>query len=132
MCQASTQLPLNPENSKFSSSQYGAFYFSHSTGSAINDIAGNLYDITVQSLCELNKNNYTRLFDCSRFNGLGLVVSTNFTAPHASLFYQGLADEAIIKTAVGNDHSIKVTIDPLPFTSNEDENVKAADAFSAW
>ena len=71
-------------------------------------------------------------FDCSRFIGLGLMISTNFTAPHASVLYQALADEAIIKAGAGADHNIKVIIDPLPFTAFEEGIKKSGDAFSAW
>ncbi len=71
-------------------------------------------------------------FDCSRFIGLGLMISTNFTAPHASILYQALADEAIVKAGAGADHSIKVTIDPLPYTALEDDIKKGGDAFNAW
>lgn len=60
------------------------------------------------------------------------MISTNFTALHASLLYQGVADEAIMKAAVGSDHSIKMTIDPLPFTKVESDIVDAGDSFFVW
>lgn len=60
------------------------------------------------------------------------MISTNFTAPHASILYQALADEAIVKSGAGSDHSIKVTIDPLPYTAFEDGISQSSDSFNAW
>ncbi len=60
------------------------------------------------------------------------MISTNFTAPHASLLYQALADEAIVKAGAGSDHSIKATIAPLPYTDVEDGISKSGDSFNAW
>ena len=130
--QASIQLPLNNEVLNIPSSQYGNYYFTHTADSVIdgNNIA---YNTAVASLCEDNKLNFTTNdFNCSRFSGLGMVISTNFTALHASLLYQGVADEAIMKAAVGNDHSIKMTIDPLPYTSVETQITESGDAFTLW
>jgi len=128
--EASKQLPKNPTASVFGSSQYGGFYFSHSANSIINNTATKLYREEVQSLCDVSE--FTEDFDCSRFAGLGMVISTNFTAPHASLLYQALADEAIMKTALGEEYVIQPAIKPLPFTYTEDGYAKAQDAFTAW
>ncbi len=70
--------------------------------------------------------------DCSNFNGIGYVVSTNFTAPHGSLLYQSVADEMIIRDALGEGYSIKPSVHPLPITKFESEFAQAEDAFTAW
>lgn len=130
--EASEQLLGNVDEFKLEASQYGAFYFTHSVGSYINGVANDLYETAVENLCSTNGGDIINGFDCARFSGLGLIVATNFTAPHASLVYQALADEAIVNSAVGADHSIKVTIDPLPYTELEETFTGAADAFNAW
>ncbi len=63
----------------------------------------------------------------------GYVVSTNFIALHASLLYQLLADQTIIRKALGdNEYNIKATIHPLPFTSTEDQILQSENSFIAW
>jgi hypothetical protein len=107
-------------------------YFTHTLSSVINSTQ-ELFQSTVESLCAVNKIGLFGSFDCSNFAGIGYVVSTNFTAPHASLLFQGLADESIIRQALGdNDFKIKSTIHPLPITKVEGRLAQAEDSFSAW
>ena len=114
-------------------SKYGALYFTHQSGTTI-DGNSDQYGTTVQKLCEDNIANNTNMkgTNCSNFAGIGYVVSTNFTAPHASLLYQSIADEMIIRDALSEDYSIKPSIHPLPLTKFESEFTQAEDAFTAW
>jgi len=125
-------------------SRYGALYFTHDKYSNITTesysfttytttkaTTNQSYSDLIQEACNgsLNDKNY----DCSVYEGLGYVVSTNFTALHASMLFQALADEAIIRTALeSNDIDIKATIHPLPITKPEAGFQQAADAFTAW
>jgi len=60
-------------------------------------------------------------------------VSTNFTALHAPLFFQGVADENIIREALNDeDYTIKATIHPLPITQLEGQFSQAENTFAAW
>lgn len=57
---------------------------------------------------------------------------TNFTAPHAPLLYQSLADEAIANRVLEDKISISATVHPLPLTSLETSYAKAEDSLMAW
>jgi hypothetical protein len=58
--------------------------------------------------------------NCTRFQGLSYIVSTNFTSLHSSLVYQTLADEAILRHSLGDDtFSIKSSVHPLSITKVE-------------
>lgn len=132
--QASIQLPKNPKEKDFGETQYGALYFTHTLSSVIES-SQELFQSTVESLCEgfPAKESLYGSFSCANFAGLGYVVSTNFTAPHASLLFQGFADEAIIREALDdNEYKIKTTIHPLPITKIEGEFSQAENSFSAW
>jgi len=70
---------------------------------------------------------------CSAFGGIGIVIQYNYTALHVAPLFQVLADEAIARTALGDDtFNIECTIDPLPMTASEDSYGKADDTFMAW
>lgn len=118
-------------------SQYGALYFTNDGYSNFSDTSDSnktvlrSYSETVQEACNSALINTTH--DCSVYKGLGYVVNTNFTALHASVLFQTLADEAVIRTALeSNDYDIKTTIHPLRITDAENKVKKSADAFSAW
>jgi len=119
-------------------SQYGALYFANDrfsniseTTTAATTVANRSYSESVQKACNISLINAT--YDCSVYEGLGYVVNTNFTALHASVLFQTLADEAIIRTALeSNDYDIKTTIHPLRITDLENGIQQGTDAFSAW
>lgn len=125
---ASMALPENYDDI-IEASQYGAFYFTHSENSYLNNDQSSLFSNVASLVCAQKGIDG---FDCSRFLGLGLMISTNFTAPHAAIMYQALADEAIVRAGTGINYNIKATIDPLPYTDVEEGIRKSADAFSIW
>ena len=103
-------------NTNFSASQYGASYFTHDKYTNITDNATN--SITNQSYSDLVEEVCNDLLDdsesCEAYKGIGYVVSTNFTALHASILFQAVADESIVRTALqSNDIDIKVTLHPF-------------------
>jgi len=115
--------------------QYGAVYFSHALNSIIRATTVSYID-TISELCE-NNVPIEILYDfpalCNLFQGQGYVVATNFTAPHASLLFQGLVDEAIIRAATSDDDfSINTNIHPMPVTKVENDFANAESSFSAW
>jgi hypothetical protein len=94
---------------------------------------GTSYNDAVFQSCTNNRGNYTTEDDCEKFRGIGYDVRYNFTALHSSLLYQAVADEAIVRNAIGvDDFSIKPTIYPLPITRFEEKVGAAQDSFSAW
>ena len=82
--------------------------------------------------CRNNPSDYRTKEECHNFEGISYVVVTNFTAPHAALLYQAIADEAIINDAVDDKISISATIHPLPHTALEDSFTAAEDSLLAW
>eukprot|EP00550_Attheya_septentrionalis_P003060 CAMPEP_0198282180 /NCGR_PEP_ID=MMETSP1449-20131203/2021_1 /TAXON_ID=420275 /ORGANISM="Attheya septentrionalis, Strain CCMP2084" /LENGTH=1933 /DNA_ID=CAMNT_0043978311 /DNA_START=256 /DNA_END=6057 /DNA_ORIENTATION=+ len=121
----------------FASTQYGALYFTHDSSSTINasNVAppGTSYNDAAFQACTNNPGNYTTEDDCENFRGIGYDVRYNFTALHSSLLYQAVADEAIVRNAIGSqDFSILATIHPLPITRFEEKAGAAQDSFSAW
>lgn len=78
----------------FAATQYGALQFTHDRFSQTD---GANYSDTVIARC----NAFHTLFDpdfvdasyCDKYAGVGYVVNYNFTAVHASLIYQALADQ---------------------------------------
>ena len=119
--QASKILPSISSSVGFSSSQYGAIFFTHESDSLISGQNLSLsYNDAVMSQCRSSTpSNYTS--DCSRFvGGISYLVSTNFTSLHSSLVYQALADEAILRKSLSDDtYSIQSSIYPLPITKVE-------------
>eukprot|EP00978_Attheya_sp_CCMP212_P013362 scaffold33622_cov51-Attheya_sp.AAC.3 len=116
----------------FASTQYGALYFTHDSSSTIEASNASYNDAAFQA-CTNNPGNYTTEDDCENFRGIGYDVRFNFTALHSSLLYQAVADEAIVRNALGvDDFKVRVTIHPLPITRFEEKAGAAQDAFSAW
>jgi hypothetical protein len=75
--------------------------------------------------------NYTT--ECSRFNGVGYTIQYNFTAIHASLLFEQVANEALVRRGTNNaDITIETIISPLPVTSSEEKIGAGIDAFLAW
>jgi ATP-binding cassette subfamily A (ABC1) protein 1 len=115
--------------------QYGAVYFTHALNSLIRSTSVSYID-TVSELCESNVPIETLdVFPalCNLFQGQGYIVATNFTAPHASLLFQGLVDEAIVRAATNdNEISIDANIHPMTVTKLENDFANAESSFSAW
>lgn len=92
----------------FAASQYGALHFTHDR---FSQTGGANYSDTVIARC----NAFHTLFDpdfvdasyCDKYAGVGYVVNYNFTAVHASLIYQALADQVSL---LGNSNSVKSSI----------------------
>lgn len=92
----------------FAASQYGALHFTHDR---FSQTGGANYSDTVIARC----NAFHALFDpdfvdasyCDKYAGVGYVVNYNFTAVHASLIYQALADQVSL---LGNSNSVKSSI----------------------
>lgn len=91
------------------------------------------YSEAAISRCLQQKGNYTTEEDCLAYDGIGYVIQYNYTAIHAAPLYQMLADEAIVREAIGdNDFRIQTVIHPLPVTDAEGNIGQADDAFAAW
>mmetsp|Transcript_3366 Transcript_3366/g.4864 ORF Transcript_3366/g.4864 Transcript_3366/m.4864 type:complete len:1961 (-) Transcript_3366:133-6015(-) len=115
---------------KYKATQYGALYFSHDMDSVVGDAS---YDEAVVADCQSSDFSDYRDNACENYAGIGYVVGYNFTSFHASLVYQALADEAIVREATGDDDiSIRATIHPMPITQVEKSFGQAEDAFTAW
>eukprot|EP00536_Pseudo-nitzschia_multiseries_P003231 jgi/Psemu1/284283/fgenesh1_pg.48_\ len=96
-------------------------------------VVGMNYAEAVVSKCLEQAGNYTTEADCEALAGIGYVVQYNYTAIHAAPLYQKLADEAIVREAIGDtEFKIKSVIHPLPVTNYEDSLGEADDAFTAW
>ena len=119
----------------FAASQYGALYFNRVSSSRIisetDAFDGEGYNVTSLDKC-LSSDFIYRLRDqCFNYQGVSYIVSTNFTALHAPLLYQAIADQALINEVV-DDVTISVTINPLPLTNHESNYIDSANAFTAW
>lgn len=113
--------------------KYGAIWFTHELDSIMND--GRSYRDTVVAQCQTvsSRVNYSSAEDCQFYGGMGYVIQYNFSAVHVSPMYQALADEALVRYAIGNPNFvIESTIAPLPITAKEETFGKAEDAFLAW
>ena len=98
-----------------------------------NNVVGKNYTQEVISRCIRQKGNYTTESDCLARDGIGFTIQYNYTAIHAAPLYQMLADEAIVREAIGeNEFKIQTVIHPLPTTAAEDSIGEADDAFTAW
>lgn len=101
--------------------------------SSLSDVVGLNYSDAVVSTCLQRKGDYFTNADCEASAGLGYLIQYNFTAIHVAVLYQMLADEAIVREAIGNSNfKIQTTINPLPITSVEASVGAADDAFIAW
>mmetsp|Transcript_20566 Transcript_20566/g.48274 ORF Transcript_20566/g.48274 Transcript_20566/m.48274 type:complete len:1247 (+) Transcript_20566:2893-6633(+) len=97
------------------------------------DVVGMDYNEAVVSKCLEQAGTYSTEADCEALAGIGYVIQYNFTAIHVAPLYQKLADEAIVREAIGDsEFKIKSAIHPLPITSYEDDLGEADDALSAW
>lgn len=100
---------------------------------ALSDVVGLNYSDAVVSTCLQRRGDYLTDADCEAAAGLGYLIQYNFTAIHVALLYQMLADEAIVREAVGDTgFKIQTTIYPLPITSVEANIGAADDAFTSW
>ena len=126
-----SSLALNASRNDYIASQYGAVWFSHEVNSILND--GSLYGNTTVEECLSNPGNYTSEAVCQRFGGIGYTIQYNFTALHASPLFQGLADEALVRSSLGSDDFVAtVTIDPLPITVKESGFAEAESLTALW
>jgi hypothetical protein len=111
---------------------YGAIWFSHFQDSFLVT-SGSLYNETVigQCLATYNLVNYSS--GCERFDGVGYTVQYNYTALHAALLYEKLANEALARYGSNNSNiSVETTIAPLPVTQIEQSIGAGMDSFLAW
>mmetsp|Transcript_38849 Transcript_38849/g.85269 ORF Transcript_38849/g.85269 Transcript_38849/m.85269 type:complete len:2010 (+) Transcript_38849:258-6287(+) len=130
-----TSFSLEDTAESFAATQYGALYFTHDMISVVDTEtgSGDTFADSAYGACITKEQDYTDPSQCTRFEGIGYTVSTNFTSLHATILYQSVADEAIIRSATQNDQiSINPTIHPLPITSVELSYVSGEDAFTAW
>lgn len=96
-------------------------------------IIGMDYSEAAVSRCLEQAGNYSTEADCEAYAGIGYVIQYNFTAIHAAPLYQKLADEAIVREAIGDsEFKIQSMIHPLPITFVEENIGQADDAFPAW
>jgi ATP-binding cassette, subfamily A (ABC1), member 3 len=81
-----------------------------------------------------NNINYTTPEDCGRLqDGYGYVVQYNHTSLHGAPLFQTLADQALMRRAVGNPEAkITTTIAPLPITPLEEGLGEADDTTITW
>jgi len=122
-----------PNTEGLASTQYGAIYFAHESSSLITgqNVSLTYNDVVTAECNAASSSNYT--IDCSKYAGLSYLVGTNFTSLHSSLVYQALADEAILRSSLGDDtYSIKSSIHPLPITKVESTLGLSQDSFAAW
>lgn len=121
---------LNNTRSQHPYSTYGAIWFSHFQDSTSN---GTSYNLEVMTQCSATNQllNYTT--DCTKFNGVGYTIQYNFTAIHASLLFEKIANEALARRGTNNaDITVEAIISPLPVTSIEESIGAGIDAFLAW
>jgi len=125
-----TSLYLHAFRDSYADSKYGAIWFTHDQFSMVN---GTLYNETVVQQCQLANSAITYPRDCRRFGGVGYVIQFNFTAPHAAIMYETIANEALARHASDNpDLKVETTIAPLPITAVESSLGAGEDAFTVW
>ena len=118
----------------YAGSQFGALQFTHDRES---EVEGQNYSSLVIGNCTDSVAQYQQPFfdavHCEKYGGVGYVINYNYTALHASLIYQALADEALMKEAT-NDGNLKIsaTVHPLPLTDAEVAFGKGENASNAW
>jgi len=97
------------------------------------DLVGMNYSEAVVSRCLQQAGNYTTEVDCLSYAGISYVIQYNYTAVHVAPLYQKIADEAIVREALGDDEfKINTVIHPLPITTQESNIGEGDDAFTAW
>jgi len=127
--EASRSLSVTAES--YAASQYGALFFTHDNSSTIDN--GTSYSSAAVAACSERPGIFTSSPSCDLFGGIGYVIQYNFTAIHVAPLFQTLADEALVREALGtNELNIQCTIDPLPLTKNEAILSSSQDAYTAW
>ena len=100
---------------------------------APDNVVGMNYSEAAISRCLQQDGNYTTEADCLAYDGIGYVIQYNYTAIHAGPLYQMLADEAIVREAIGDSgFKIQTVIHPLPITEIENNFSESEDSFTAW
>jgi ATP-binding cassette subfamily A (ABC1) protein 1 len=118
----------------FAGTQFGGLHFTHDRVSQTMDqnysthVVGKCNDFVAQY-----PQPYFNASYCEPYGGVGYVVNYNYTALHASLIYQALADEALMREATNDDElTISATVHPLPFTDAEVAIGKGEIASNVW
>ena len=119
---------------EYAGTQFGALHFTHDR---VSQTLGQNYSTLAVGKCTDFVAQYPQpYFDasyCESYGGVGYVVNYNYTALHASLIYQALADEALMREAMNDDElTISATVHPLPLTDAEISFGKSESAFTAW
>jgi len=115
----------------YAASKYGAIWFTHDQLSSLDD--GRSYDEAVIEQCRFISPQLTYKRDCERYGGIGYVIQYNFTALHASVMYENIANEALVRHGTGNPNfKVETTIAPLPLTNTEESIGAGEDAFAVW
>ena len=121
---------LRATSSDHSYAAYGAIWFSHFQDSTSN---GASYDTQVVAQCNATNHLLNYTVECSRFSGVGYTVQYNFTAIHAALLFEQVANEALLRRGTNNDNiTVETMISPLPVTAVEENIGAGIDAFLAW
>ena len=131
---ASSSINIFQSAQVYAGTQFGALQFTHDR---MSQTGGQNYSSIVIGKCNESVANYQQpYYDaayCEKYGGVGYVVNYNYTALHASLIYQALADEALMREATNDDDmKISASVYPLPLTSTEQSLGAAEDAFIAW
>lgn len=114
----------------YAHSKYGAVWFTHDQTSVTN---GRLYNESVIEQCSFVSSLLTYRQDCVRYGGVGYVIQYNYTALHAALMFEALANEALVRHATDNlEFTVEATIAPLPITNVEKKIGAGEDAFAVW
>lgn len=84
-------------------------------------------------LCSLAEARFNFTSDCSRFSGVGYTIQYNYTALHAALLFEQIANEALARHGSKNMNiNVETTILPLPVTPIERSVGAGLNAFLAW
>ena len=118
----------------YAATQFGALQFTHDRESQTQ---GQNYSSLVVGKCTDFVAQYPQPYFeasyCEQYGGVGYVVNYNYTALHASLVYQALADEALMREATSDGElTISATVQPLPLTEAEVAYSKGENVFIAW
>lgn len=113
-------------------SQYGGIFFTHESGSTTQ--SGETYGEQVSGNCSADRGDYLSESECARYGtGTGYAIAYNFTALHVAPLFQMLADQSIIRHALGEmTFKLSAVIHPLPITNIEESFGAADDAFVLW
>lgn len=134
---------LNQSNA-YAASQYGGIFMTHDQYSKTQDLFSDStnktteeqvsYAASVEDSCLENADDYLADSECALYGtGIGYTIAYNFTAIHVSPLYQALADEGIVREAIGsNTFRVSATIAPMKITKRESDYAEAIDAFNLW